>query len=85
MIDKKNYFKITEKEIHLGEIIISLERIFRESEINNVSFKNHFIHIFLHAILHILGYDHEIDSERKKMENIEISILKNLGIKNPYA
>ena len=40
---------------------------------------------FLHAILHVLGYDHEIDSERIKMEKIEISILKNLGIKNPYA
>ena len=85
MIDEKNYFKNTEQEIHLGEIIISMERIFSESKINNVLFKDHFMHIFLHAILHILGYDHEIDSERKKMENIEISILKNLGIKNPYA
>ena len=85
MINKINYFKNSEQEIHLGEIIISMERIFCESKINNVSFKDHFIHIFLHAILHILGYDHEIDSERKKMEKIEISILKNLGIKNPYA
>ena len=85
MINKNNYFKTTEQEIHLGEIIISMERIFSESNINNVLFKDHFIHIFLHAILHILGYDHEIDSERKKMEKIEISILENLGIKNPYA
>ena len=85
MIDERSYFKNTEKEIHLGEIIISMERIFIESKINNVLFKDHFIHIFLHAILHILGYDHEKDSERKKMENIEISILKNLRIKNPYA
>ena len=85
MIDKSNYFKNAEQEIHLGEIIISMERIFSESKINNVLFKDHFMHIFLHAILHILGYDHEIESERKKMENIEISILKDLGIKNPYA
>ena len=85
MIDKNNYFKNTEQEIHLGEIIISMERIFKESKINNVLFKDHFIHIFLHAILHILGYDHEIDSERIKMEKVEISILKNLGIKNPYV
>ena len=85
MINKDNYFKNAEQEIHLGEIIISMERIFCESKINNVLFKDHFIHIFLHAILHILGYDHEIESERIKMEKIEISILKNLGIKNPYA
>ena len=85
IIDEMNYFKNTEKDIYLGEIIISMERLFIESKRNNVLFKDHFIHIFLHAILHILGYNHEIDSERKKMENIEILILKNLGIKNPYA
>ena len=85
MIDKNNYFNNTEQEIYLGEIIISMERIFSESQINNVMFKDHFIHIFLHAFLHILGYDHEIDIERNKMEKIEISILQNLGIKNPYA
>ena len=85
IIDKNNYFKNTEQEIYLGDIIISMERIFKETRINNISFKDHFLHIFLHAILHILGYDHEIDSERKEMEKIEILILKNLGIKNPYA
>ena len=62
-----------------------MERIFFESKKNNILFKDRFIHIFLHAILHILGYDHEIETERKKMENIEISILRNLGIKNPYV
>ena len=85
MIDKNNYFKNSEQEIYLGEIIISMERVFFESRMNNILFKDHFIHIFLHAILHILGYDHEIESERKKMEKIEISILKSLGIKNPYV
>ena len=85
MIDKNNYFKNFEQEIYLGEIIISMERVFCESRINNILFKDHFTHIFLHAILHILGYDHEKESERKKMENIEILILKSLGIKNPYV
>ena len=85
MVNEKSYFKNTEQEIHLGEIIISMERILSEAKMNNILFKDHFIHIFLHAILHILGYDHEIESERKKMEKIEISILNNIGIKNPYA
>ena len=85
MINKENYFKNAEHEVYLGEIVISMERIVSESKINNVLFKDHFLHIFLHAILHILGYDHNQDSERKKMEKIEISILKTLGIKNPYA
>ena len=62
-----------------------MEKIFSESKKNKIMFKDHFIHIFLHAILHILGYDHEKDCDRKIMENIEILILKNLGIKNPYV
>ena len=62
-----------------------MERILNESRENNIKFKDHFMHIFLHAILHILGYDHDLDSGRKKMENIEVLILKNLGVKNPYA
>ena len=62
-----------------------MEKIFSESKKNKIMFKDHFIHIFLHAILHILGYDHEKDGDRKIMENIEILILKNLGIKNPYV
>ena len=85
MMNKNNYFKISEQKIHLGEIIISMETIFNESKRNKILLKDHFIHIFLHAILHILGYDHELESERKKMEEIEISILNNLGIENPYA
>ena len=84
-INENNYFKNSENEIHLGEIIISMEKIFSESKKNKIMFKDHFIHIFLHAILHILGYDHEKDGDRKIMENIEILILKNLGIKNPYV
>ena len=84
-INENNYFKNTKNEIHLGEIIISMEKIFSESKKNKIMFKDHFIHIFLHAILHILGYDHEKDGDRKIMENIEILILKNLGIKNPYV
>ncbi len=84
-INENNYFKNTKNEIHLGEIIISMEKIFSESKKNKITFKDHFIHIFLHAILHILGYDHEKDGDKKIMENIEILILKKLGIKNPYV
>ena len=85
MIYNNNYFKNSEHDFYLGEIIISMERVLSESRVNKILFKDHFIHIFLHGMLHILGYDHEVQSERKKMENIEISILKSLGIKNPYV
>ena len=74
----------TDKKVHLGDIVISMERIFHEANSNKISFHNHFIHIFMHGILHILGYDHQTDFDKKKMERKEISILKHLGISSPY-
>ena len=42
------------------------------------------MHLFIHAVLHLLGYDHETEEKAKKMENLEIKILRNLKIENPY-
>tara|TARA_E500000178_G_C17004323_1_gene747353 strand:- start:1538 stop:2101 length:564 start_codon:yes stop_codon:yes gene_type:complete len=83
-LNPKNFFKINEKEVYLGDIIISMERIFYESKINNMYFNDHFIHIFMHGILHVLGYDHKTDNQQQEMEQKEISILNELGIENPY-
>ena len=84
----KNYIKYFVKstsEFHIGDIILSMERIFEESIIEKKSLNDHFLHILIHGILHILGYDHVSNLERKEMEKQEIKILKNLGIKDPYV
>ena len=46
--------------------------------------ENHLTHLFIHAVLHLLGYDHEKEEEAKIMENLEIQILSKLNIDNPY-
>ena len=46
---------------------------------------DHWAHITIHGILHLLGYDHIKNSDAKKMEALEEEILKNLNIKNPYS
>ena len=55
-----------------------------ESKEQNKNFKNHFYHILLHGLLHLLGYDHNDEESAKNMENLEISILNSIGIDNPY-
>jgi probable rRNA maturation factor len=40
--------------------------------------------LLLHGILHIIGYDHEEEEMAKIMENLEIKILKEFNINNPY-
>ena len=82
----KDIQKIFEKNISilLGDIIFSYENIKNESITQNKTFKNHFIHLLVHSFLHLLSYDHIKVKDQKKMENIEINILKQLNIKNPY-
>ena len=70
--------------LFLGDIIFSNETILNEAKRNKISVQNHLIHLFIHAVLHLLGYDHETEKEAKKMENLEIQILSNLQIDNPY-
>jgi len=44
----------------------------------------HFAHLIIHGMLHLLGYDHVENEEAEEMERIEISILRGLGVDDPY-
>lgn len=76
-----NIFK---NQLFLGDIIFSIETIQREANRDNKSVANHLIHLFIHAVLHLLGYNHETEQQAKKMEDLEVEILRNLRIDNPY-
>lgn len=68
----------------LGDIILAFETIAREAQEQNKTFHDHTIHLTVHGVLHLLGHDHETDDEAEIMEALEIAILQELGIKNPY-
>ena len=72
------------KKIFLGDIIFSAETIFREAKRDKKSLKSHLIHLFIHGILHLIGYDHQTDNNAKVMESLEIKILETLNINSPY-
>ena len=71
--------------LFLGDIIFSIETILKEAKRDNKTVENHLIHLFIHAVLHLLGYDHETEEQAKIMESLEIQILSNLQIDNPYV
>lgn len=54
---------IFDEEINLGEIIVSLDKIKEQSEENIVSFDSELYYLISHGILHLLGFDHQIQSE----------------------
>ena len=69
---------------NIGDIAINYEYVQRESKEYNKSFDSHMIHMLIHGIYHILGFDHENNETADIMENKEINLLKKLNINNPY-
>ena len=69
---------------NLGDIAISYEFVERESKEHKKNFDDHMIHMLVHGVYHILGFDHENDEMADIMEIKEIKLLNKLQIKNPY-
>ena len=70
--------------IFLGDIVISSDTLIKEANNEKKIEEDHLIHLFIHGVLHLLGYDHETSYDAKIMETLEIKILKTLNINNPY-
>ena len=68
----------------MGDIAISYEYLKKESEELDVDFDDHMIHMLIHGVYHILGFDHESNKMAELMENKEIKLLEKLNIRNPY-
>ncbi len=68
----------------LGDIAISYERCAREAREQDRPMAPHVSHLLVHGCLHLLGYDHVYDKDAALMEGLEVEILANLGIGNPY-
>ena len=69
----------------LGDIAIAWETCAREAEEQGKSLHDHVLHLIVHGILHLQGYDHEIgENEARLMEDKERTILAQLGFPDPY-
>ncbi|MEM9782429.1 MAG: rRNA maturation RNase YbeY [Pseudomonadota bacterium] len=68
----------------LGDIAIALGTTAREAENAGIALKDHCLHLILHATLHLLGYDHQTDTDAALMERIETDALASLGLPDPY-
>ena len=64
--------------INLGDIVISIDTITKEAKFQSKKIMDHFLHLLLHGILHLIGFNHEKNTEAQKMETLEIKILKKL-------
>lgn len=62
----------------LGSIVISADFVDEKSKLYNHSFEDEFALLFIHGILHLLGYDHEIDNGEHRKKEEELILKFNL-------
>lgn len=81
---EREFLKVVKLEDYLliGDIVLSFDTIRKESI--SVPFEEHLIHLIVHSILHLLGFDHISDDDAREMEELEVKALEKMGIKNPY-
>ncbi|AEH84529.1 rRNA maturation RNase YbeY [Mesorhizobium opportunistum] len=69
----------------LGDIVLAAETVAREAALEDKPLENHITHLVIHGLLHLMGYDHETDTEAEAMEAVERAALARLAIPDPYA
>jgi probable rRNA maturation factor len=70
---------------YLGDIALALGVAEREAAAAGKQLSDHVLHLTVHGVLHLLGYDHQRAGEARTMERLEITALQELGIPDPYA
>lgn len=78
--DYYEYFDPDSEELILGEIILCREKISMQAKEYGHSEKREYAFLIAHSILHLLGYDHMEEEERKRMEDMQRTILNALNI-----
>ncbi|MCX7122434.1 MAG: rRNA maturation RNase YbeY [Gammaproteobacteria bacterium] len=73
-----------EEERYLGDLALCHPVIQAEAKNQNKSIRAHYQHLLIHGVLHLLGFDHENEADATEMEQIEIELLAQLNLANPY-
>ncbi|MBY0346546.1 MAG: rRNA maturation RNase YbeY [Neisseriaceae bacterium] len=67
-----------------GDLILCLPVLEQEAVAQNKTLRDHCLHMVVHGMLHLQGYDHEMPTEAEEMEALEVKILESLGVRTPY-
>ncbi len=68
----------------LGDLVICAPVVMREAAEQGKPARAHWAHLVVHGCLHLLGYDHQYDTQAERMEAREREILLRLGFPDPY-
>ena len=68
----------------LGDLVICATIVSQEAANKRCQAKDHWAHLTMHGVLHLLGYAHETEQQAAEMETLEAQLLKSININNPY-
>ncbi|MDE2220322.1 MAG: rRNA maturation RNase YbeY [Gammaproteobacteria bacterium] len=68
----------------LGDLVICPQVLRREARAQGKPQRAHWMHLVIHGVLHLAGYDHQRPADARRMERREAVLLRGLGVANPY-
>jgi probable rRNA maturation factor len=73
-----------DRPVLLGDVVLAFETVEREAGEQGKPLADHLMHLVVHGVLHLLGFDHQEDGAAAAMEAREVEILQGLGVPDPY-
>ena len=83
--DELDEFALQAADTLYGDLIICPQVVEKEAAEQGKTVQEHYAHLTVHGMLHLIGFDHIEDDEAEEMEALEIRILHQLGYDNPYS
>jgi probable rRNA maturation factor len=72
--------KATDEKLYLGDVIISTEKVIEQAKDYNHDESREIAYLFVHSILHLLGYTHDATEDKQHMRTLEEEVLNEYNI-----
>lgn len=72
------------EELPLGDLVLCWPVVEAEAEAQGKRLEDHCAHLLVHGTLHLLGYDHAAPEPAAVMEALEVAVLAEFSIADPY-
>ena len=70
--------------VPLGDLVICVPVVYREAAEQGKTLRQHWAHLVIHGMLHLLGQEHDTPASAQRMEALETKLLQGFGIGDPY-
>lgn len=81
--EKEEWIELKNREdelVYIGDIVVSKEKIIKQAKEYNTGFEREFCYLIAHGMLHLMGYDHMQEEDKKIMREKEEEIMKKLNL-----